>query len=356
MLAQWKRLCLVLVCCSASAVAQKPLDVPPVAPSTPPAQSGPMTLDVVVTDKTGHPIRGLKQEDFTLLDNKQLTTIRSFAAHEIETESSGSEALILLIDDVNANFNTVSVTRTQIENFLHGNGGHLATPVGIFMLTDTGLNQVTPISSDGNALATVLHQKEGTLHDIPRSAGFYGGEERLEISLKALGSLAGYLGQAQGRKLVVWLGPGWPIFDNPNVIISPQQQRNFFSGIVSISSSLRAAGVRLYAVDPLGTVDAASERTFLWESFTKPVTKPTKSDPGDLALQVFAVHSGGIVLTGSNDITGEIAKCAEDATAWYSLTFDPQRPDAPNTWHDLAVKVDKPDVKVRTENGYYAQP
>jgi hypothetical protein len=71
---------------------------------------------------------------------------------------------------------------------------------------------------------------------------------------------------------------------------------------------------------------------------------------------VFAVHSGGEVQSGSNDITGEIARCAQDTKAWYTLTFDPQKPDAPNTWHDLLVKVDKPGLKVRTDNGYYAQP
>ncbi len=356
MLTRWCRCCLILVCCGGTALGQKPLEVPPVETPAATPTTGPMTLDVVVTDKAGNPIAGLKQEDFTLLDNKQPATIRSFAAHEIETANDVPQGLFLLIDDVNTNFSNVSVVRTQIENYLRGNGGHLAIPVSIFMLTDRGLSQVTGVSSDGNALADTLHQKEGSLHDITRAAGFYGGEERLDVSLKALAQLGSYLGQARGRKLVVWLGPGWPIFDNPNVIISPQQQRGFFSAIVGISSTLRQADVTVYSIDPLGAGDAASARTFLWESFTKPVTKPNKSDPGDLALQVFAVHSGGTVESGSNDITGEIAKCARDAKAWYTLTFDAQKPDTPDAWHDLTVKVDKPGVKVRADNGYYAQP
>jgi VWFA-related protein len=356
MLTQWGRFCLVFVCCGVSALAQKPLDVPPVAAQPPAAQSGPITLDVVVTDKGGHPIRGLKQEDFTLLDNKQPVAIHSFEAHDLETPHDDPRALFLVIDDVNADFSVISIVRTQIENFLHANGGHLPVPTAIFLLTDAGLSQVTPVSSDGNALADVLHKSQGQLHEIPRSAGFYGGEERLQISLQGLSALATRLSQASGRKLVVWLGPGWPIFDNPNVMISSQQQRNFFSAIVNLSSTLRQSEITLYAIDPLGTVDAASSRTFLWENFTKPVTKPTKSDPGNLALQVFAVHSGGIVLSGSNDITGEIAKCANDESAWYSLTFDPQRGDTPDAWHDVQVKVDKPGTVVRTSNGYYAQP
>jgi VWFA-related protein len=353
---QWGRFFLVFVSCGAIALAQKPLDVPPVATQPSGRQAGSITFDVVVTDKGGHPIQELKQEDFTLLDNKQPATIRSFEAHEIEGQHADSQGLFLVIDDVNANFNTVSIVRTQIETFLHANGGHLAVPTAIFLLTDSGLNQITSVSSDGNALADVLHKAQGQLREIPRSTGFYGGEEKLEISLNALAGLANHLGQASGRKLVVWLGPGWPIFDSPNVIVGPQQQGKFFSSIVGLSSMLRENDITLYAVDPIGTADAASSRTFLWESFTKAVTKPSKSNPGNLALQVFAVHSGGIVLSGSNDITGEIEKCANDASVWYSFSFDSQRADSPNAWHDVQVKVDKPGTVVRTSNGYYAQP
>jgi VWFA-related protein len=349
-------ICLVLLWCAANAVAQKPLDVPPVAAQPALPQSGPITLDVVVTDKGGHPVEGLKQEDFTLLDDRQPAAIRSFEAHELQTSShDDAQALFLLIDDVNANFNSVSIVRTQIENFLHANGGHLPQPTAIFLLTDTGLSQVTSVSSDGNALVDTLHKSEGQLHSLPRG-GFYGAEERLEISLRGMSALAAHIGPASGRKLVVWIGPGWPIFDTPDVQVSLQQQGRFFSTIVGLSSELEREDIRLYAVDPLGTADAASSRTFLWESFTKPVTKPGKANPANLALQVFATHSGGLVLSGSNDITAEIAKCAGDATAWYSITFDPGRADSPNTWHDVQVKVDKPGTVVRTSNGYYAQP
>jgi VWFA-related protein len=356
MLTRWSRFCLVLVGCAAGAFAQRPLNLPPVATAPPASIGTAITLDVVVTDKSGHPIHGLRQEDFTLLDNKQPTTIRSFAAHEMQTEEHGSQGLFLVIDDVNANFSTVSIVRTQIENFLHSGSGKLPVPVGIFFLTDAGLDQVTPLSDDGNALASALHQKDGQLHAIERSAGFYGAEERTQISLRALDSLSTYLAKADGRKLVIWIGPGWPIFDNPNVIVSPQQQRTFFSDIVAFSNQLRLAGITIYSVDPGGPGDSASAHNYLWESFTKPVTKPSKADPGDLALQVFATHSGGTVEYGSNDISGEIARCLADASTWYSLTFDPQKADSPNTWHDLVVKIDKPGVKVRTDNGYYAQP
>lgn len=349
-------LCVALLSCGAGAVAQRPVTIPP-PPSEGPGKgpSGPVSFDVVVTDKAGHPVHGLQQSDFTVLDNKQPTAIRDFQAHEVAS-AQGQEAVFFVLDDVNADFNTISLERTQLENFLRGDAGRLAFPVAIFILTDTGLNQLTEVSSDGNQLATVLHAKDGQLHDIPRSAGFWGASERLDVCLRAMDGFVNYLGRVPGRKLAVWISPGWPIFDNPNVIVSAQEQRKIFSTVVALSGEMRQADVTLYSIDPLGPVDAASTRSFLWENFTKPVVRPNKADPGDLALQVMVEHSGGKVLLGSNDLTSQMRKCTEDALAWYSFSFDPQRSDTPDAWHDVQVKVDKPGVVVRTRNGYYAEP
>ncbi|MGA8529687.1 MAG: VWA domain-containing protein [Acidobacteriaceae bacterium] len=318
--------------------------------------SGPITLNVVVTDKAGHPIRGLQKSDFTLLDDRQPTEIRSFAANESSAPNAPPVGVFFVIDEVNTGFDAVSIEREQIEDFLHRNGGHLSVPTAIFVLSDDGLSQLTTVSTDGNTLASVLHQKNGELRALGRSGGFYGGTDRLDISLRGLGSLSNYLARAQGRKLVIWISPGWWTFDNPNVIISDKQQRTFFSTIVAYSAAMRNADMTLYAVDPRGTNDAGNLNEFIWQSFLKPAKRPSQAQPGDLALQVLAEHSGGRVLLGSNDVAGEIAACADDASVWYTITFDRSRADKADTWHDLQVKVDKPAVTVRTENGYYAQP
>lgn len=355
MLRRWGLLCLILGCSTGGGYAQQGA-APSVPAESATPHTGPITFNVVVTDKAGQPIHGLRQEDFTLLDHRQPTPIRSFAAHEVTAQPNDPQAIFLVLDDVNASFNAVSLERTQIQNFLQSHGGHLPVPVSLFLVTDNGPEQITPVSSDGNALVNILRQKKGQLHDIPRSAGFYGAAERLDLSLHALQSISTYLGSAQGRKLLIWVSPGWPIFDSPNIIVSNQQQRALFGTIVSLSTRLREENVTLYAVDPLGTWDAAGPRTFLWQNFLKPVTKPNKADPGDLALQVLAQQSGGKIYNGSNDVAGEIAKCADDVSAWYTVTFDPQHADADVTWHDVQIRVDKPGLTVRTRNGYYAQP
>jgi VWFA-related protein len=89
----------------------------------------------------------------------------------------------------------------------------------------------------------------------------------------------------------------------------------------------------------------------------KGLTSANKVEGGGyLALQVLAAQSGGLVLNSSNDLEKLFASCVLDAKAYYTLSFDAPPADHPNEYHSLEVRVNKPDVKVRTRTGYYAQP
>jgi len=356
---RWVWLGLMAACCGAGAWAQLPLNVhTPSATEYPAAETGPITFDVVVTDHAGHPVSGLQASDFQVFDDRQPSPIHGFAAHAISPstpDGGGVQSAILMLDDVNASYRAIAIERGQIAKFLTANDGQLPVPTAIQMMTDTGVNTIAAASQDGNALNAILSQKAGQLHSLPR-AGFYGAEERLDISLSAIAGIASYETHVPGRKLLIWISPGWAMFDNPNVMFGGKEQSQFFNTIVSLSTALRQGQTTVYSVDPLGTWDAGSMRTFLWQSFEKPVKKPGQAQPGDLALQVFATHSGGRVLFASNDLAGEIAQCMADTRAWYALTFDPQRTDTADAWHSVEVKVDKPGLTVRTSNGYYAQP
>lgn len=342
----------------------------PVPSARPPAQATRYSLDVVVTDKAGHPVPGLQQADFTLLDSGQPATITSFAAIDTAAPAASPSPaahtaaptaaptqVVLVIDEVNTPFVAVGVERIQLHNFLTQNQGHLALPVTIAMVTDTGVKQMNQHpSTDGNALDAQLQQEQSTLRAITRSSGFYGGADRLQISLQTLNQIVGNLIPVPGRKLLVWISQGWWMFNAPNVITNNSQRRAFFAAVVGFSDALLRGQITLYAVDPLGTRDAGSPANFQWQDFLKPVPSAKKVDPGDVSLQVLAAHSGGLYLFGSNDIASEVAKCVADGTAYYHLTFDPAHSETPDTWHGLEVKLDKQGLQARTAYGYYAQP
>ncbi len=332
----------------------QPRTAEPEAPAPGPDRR--IMLDVQVTDKSGTPIRGLQQQDFTLLDDKLPLNITSFQAVDSAAPAATDPQLevLLVVDAVNASFQAVSNERNQLKQFLLQNGGKLPQPMSLIMFTDNGAEMQNGSSRDGNVLAGLLDKYELGLRTINRSQGIYGAAERFTMSLKTVDQLAAYEATRPGRKLAIWISPGWPLLSGPRTYLSGKEEQQLFDSIVATSKALRRARVTFYSVDPLGLGDF--RRAVYYEEFLKGVTSPSHSLPGNLGLPVLAVQTGGRVLNLTNDITTAIAECAADAGAFYVISFDAPRADKPNEYHSLAVKVDKPGATARTRTGYYNQP
>jgi VWFA-related protein len=328
---------------------------PGMPPSPSPAADHRIWLDVVVTDKSGNPISGLQQQDFTILDSKQPDSILSFRATDENSKSAEPLQVIFLVDAVNTGVQSVGFERDQLDKFLRQNGGQLPLPGSMFVFTDKGTQLQTP-TRDGNALADFLKSDQSGLRTITRSQGFYGAVDRLTMSIRTIEQLTVYESKQPGRKLVIWISPGWPLLSGPRVQLSEKNEEWLFNTIVGLSRAMREARVTLYSVDPLGLADAVSSRTFYYEEFLKGVPSANKVQSGNVALQVLATQTGGRVLNSSNDITRLLAECLADAKAYYTLSFEAPPADHPNEYHSLEVKVDKPGLIARTRTGYYAQP
>ncbi len=336
-------------------MAQQPV-APPEATAAPAFSPDPhISLNVVVSDRSDKPVAGLQQQDFTVLDNKLPQKLVSFRAVEKSTAEAPTE-VILLIDAVNARFTTVSYERNEIAKFLGQNSGKLAQPVSIIFFTDQNTRVQTAPTRDGKALLASFDQNVTGLRTITRSEGFYGAVDRLQLSLRTIGTLTEYEARKPGRKVVIWISPGWPILSGPRIELTNREERQIFNSVVGLSTALRQARITLYSIDPLGTTDAGGLRTIYYEEFLKGVPSPNKVQAGNLALQVLAVQSGGLALHSSNDITGSITRCSQDADIYYELSIDPAKAEHPDEYHGLEVKIDKPGLVVRTRTGYYAQP
>lgn len=344
----------LIVSCSAACLAQQA--AVPAAPAAPAAvhetSSSRIRLDVVVTPKNGGaPASGLTAQDFTVLDNNAPQAVTSFRAYngpDVPVE------VTVVVDAVNAFYQTVSYERGQIEKFLKANGGKLDYPTQLAIFTDTGTQIQRGFSKDGNALSADLDKYVVGLRSIQRSAGVYGAGEQLQMSVRMLSQLTGHLSTLPGRKFILWVSPGWPILTGPHIYISVGQQKQIYSTIKDMSTGLREANVTLYNIDPLGTADIGI-RTYYYQSFLKGIRKPSQTDFADLSLQVLATQSGGLVLNSSNNITAQLEKAMRDASAYYVLSFDPGKGE-PDEYHDIAVKVAKPGYVARTRMGYYSQP
>jgi hypothetical protein len=119
-------------------------------------------LNVFVADASGNPVAGLKQEDFTLLENERPQQIASFKAMR-GSEASAPPRVLLMLDSVNNSSSGMTFMRRELESFLEQNEGNLPYPVSIVRLTDFGLSAGRP-SRDGNALLRELGMLPYDIH------------------------------------------------------------------------------------------------------------------------------------------------------------------------------------------------
>ena len=322
-------------------------------------------LDVVVNAKSGPPITGLAQNDFTLLDNKVPQTIASFRA----LGPGESVHVIVVVDAVNAPFTSIGYQRSELDKYFHANGGQLTSPTQLAFLTDRGFDLSSSFSTDGNELSSILKQREIGLRDIRRSSQEEA-VDRLSLSIDALRALIAHGAAVPGRKLILWVSPGWPILSGPHIMLNKKQeqqiygtvqqkqqtddivrqQRLVYATVVDLSTRMREAQTVLYNVSPIGASQDVGGESY-YKAFLKPVTKPVQVVMADLSLQVLAVQSGGLTLAGSNDLSGMLRQCPEDAKASYQITYTPSQAKGP--YHHLEIRLSQPGLTARTRQGYY---
>jgi VWFA-related protein len=109
----------------------------------------------------------------------------------------------------------------------------------------------------------------------------------------------------------------------------------------------------LYTVNPLGTGESEVRASY-YESFVKGVSESRKMEPGNLALQVLSVQSGGRAIDFDNDVSAVLRQCVADTQNYYEISFEPAPPDPKNYYHRVELKVGKPDLTARARTGYYA--
>jgi VWFA-related protein len=319
-------------------------------PSAPPPTSS-ISLDVVVTPKSGLPVADLQQQDFTILDNKTPRPITSFHAF------AGSQTpvhVFVVIDAVNVPYTSIAYTRGQVDRFLHANGGQLAYPTELAFFVDQGVQIQQTFSTDGNELSSTLNHYDVGLRNI-RSSSQFQASDRFNLSMTALRTFVAAEAKLPGRKLILWVSPGWPILSGPRIYLDPKQTNQLFSLVVELSTQMREAGVTLYNVNPIGAGEGVGRSNY-YQDFLKGVSKPGQVSIGNLSLQVLAIQSGGLALYGDNDLTGLLEQCVADGKAYYQLSFDPPPADHRDEYHHIEVRVAKPGLTARTRDGYYSQP
>ena len=353
------------------------------APAQFKAQSAPsVTLDVVVSDKSGTSVAGLDPKDFNLLDNKKQLSLAS--VREVNGMNSAENPpveVIWLIDNIVSDFETLANLRRNLTEYLQKSGDQLPLPVSLVFLTDQGLKRQGQSTRDPHVLLANLANNPSVQQATQLSSGYERLMEVRQKSLTALDVLAVDLHNKPGRKLVIWISPGWPAFEAETSQKSARERQELFTFIVGISTLLHESNITLYSVDPTGasgsrrssagsfaaqdysrsgnnqqTLDAMGGNNQKYKDYLKGVTSPKQADNAHLLLQVLAAQTGGKVVFGRNDMAQMIAECMADARTFYELTFNLPPVTQANEYHGFQVQIGKPGLKTRTRIGLYAQP
>jgi hypothetical protein len=237
--------------------------------------------------------------------------------------------------------------------FLRQNGGHLAQPASVYWFTAAGLYASANPRTDGNAIAEDVahHRSPRELWKLPPNHDPHetAASERYRLwdrALQTVYSIAIELRNKPGRKVLVWLGFGWPARG------PLEHSDTAFESLVELSTRIREARLVIYQVttwsDPLIF-------NFDYTNYVAGVRTPSdlkKSDledaPPHFALPVLALQSGGLVLDKSPNIVRAIRDCVEDAGEFYTVSFDPPYAVQPDEYHDLKVQMNVPGLSART--------
>jgi VWFA-related protein len=421
---------------TAPTVAQAPTSsAPPVA--SPAAQAQPagqvpvfqatsrlVQLDVVVTDKSGTPIRNLRKEDFAILQDGRPQVVHVFEAHD------GSEAAeeklnqpsvaevgtntysnmpagnlsqaktILFFDEWNTPLQDQQIARNQLKKV--AKQLPKGQPVALFVLNER-LMMTQPFTSDPEQILTAINKlplryptqltteaqrqqdmsllanayvgasgQAASISTLGRQNQDYEVEEsqRLLIrnlyTLQAFGALGRSVAGYPGRKNVIWLSgsfpavvmaqPGTPAFDQWKL------NQDFKAEVAKMSSLLASARIAVYPVDIRGMQTRGADITAGGPTSVTFAGGDTLTNQFSTAaaerdtMENVAAATGGRAYINTNDFGHAITRAMQDGATYYTIAYTPESKDERATYHNIRVKLDRPDVQLAYRQGYYSRP
>lgn len=329
-----------------------------------------VVLDVVVTDPAGKSITGLTQDDFTILEDGVAQSITSFeippgrnlprsaiaTGNKPDTKTGGPanaaspQALtILVIDELNTEVLDQMYARAGVEKFLAKHGPHLEQPTSLLLLGQKRLELLQDYTQDAHALTSALYHRHPELPFGLMASEFGGSSERLAKSLWALSQIAAANSHYEGRKNVIWVGPGFPALNSR--MLDPADRPRFVNAVTESANQLLKARVSVYTVNPKGL--ETSPTSYQSGDGDSLLSESGDQATGDLIFESIAPDTGGEVFRLRNDVDVAIAESANDGSAYYSLAYYPTNHNWNGKYRRIKIVLRGQSLQARTRKGYF---
>jgi len=324
-------------------------------------------LDVVVVDAKGHPVTGLKKDDFVLTEDGEVQQVRGFEEHGPMTaadqaalnpmgklppntftnftSATDTNALtVILIDALDAGLNAQRYLHEQLIEYLKI--VKPGTPIAIFLL-DTRMRLIQGFTTDPQLLMEAVKSKRCgvKLPYFPSSYGVVTWEFKRDVRTEGMQVLGRYLAGFPGRKNLIWF-TGY----EPHKILFNTAANNAFPdfappdfNIDEYSDALRLSKVSVYPVDAGGLrvsapLDIAAERQHFNE---------------------VAERTGGKAFLDDNGLKDIIAEVVDTGSHYYTISYSPTNPNWYGQYRHIhvepAVNVAGTGLQLQYRHGYYAR-
>jgi VWFA-related protein len=343
-------------------------------------------LDVLVIDKNGQPVTGLKPSDFSVTEEGDSQVIRRVDEHHAMDAADLSKltslpelppntfsnytpvrnsnaSIVLLLDAMDSPVEAQMSMREQLIKYLKNM--QPGPPVAIFQL-DTEMRLIQGFTTDPKALLAAAESKR----DMPSLAKptaaprNYGGDALYRRTLMAnlregMRMMGSYLSGYPGRKNLIWFtgripmtrlgfGFGNPFGDGMTVSDSEGESKEL-TDVLSVSR------IAVYPVDTYGLVvgpglSAASRGGM-------PMRGGTGGIPGftnHANMDEIAEQTGGKAYYNTNDFTRVIGDVARTSSNYYTVAYATTNTKWNGEFRKIKITVDRPDVQLLHKNGYYA--
>ncbi len=373
-------------------------------------------INVIVHDKKGKPVEGLKQEDFTILDQgkeQKVSTFSAISAALADTSSipplppnvfsnrGGTSAAnpgsvtVILFDALNTPIQDQQLARFHMLKILRQL--HPQDHVAIYVLT-TQLITLNEFTQDATSLLQAIQKFGGSSSALEEAANRaaapvqqtivvtqtpeadlmsshirdfltqsdgvisdFANINRAETTTNAIAAIANHVARIPGRKSLVWISASFPInigFDGQTLSTPRREQRSFTEELEHAARALNQANMAIYPVDPRGLMTSPG-----YDVTNGALPNPQHStaglspDQGNFdTMLLLADRTGGRAFYNTNDIEGSVQKAISDGQYTYTLGFYPSHGKWDGRFHELKVHVNEKGLTLRHRKGYFALP
>ena len=351
--------------------------------------------NVVVRDaKTGEVIRGLKQNDFTILENGKAQQISSFDFESVDMAHPLNEATISGLasaarsksgtggereEDLRNHrlivffFDLTSMQPEDLDRSVDAATKFLKEkmqPADLIALVslDTELKVDQDFTSDKTLLTGKIGMYNGTEGDafaqganansnqVEDASGYTPDETEYndvntDRELYALRAISKSLEKINQKKSLLYFSGGL----SRDGIENQASLRSAINAAVRANLSIYSLDTRgLQAISPLGDASTGSLRGNASYGGAAIQSNFNANFASQETLSTLSVDTGGKAFFDSNDFAPAFAQIQKDSSAYYVVGFHPSNPLRDGRYRKLTVKVNRPGMKLEYRPGYYA--